>query len=104
MERRNEHAGLPAHERAHLPRVLCIHPRLEVGPEEGGGRGDGVFGGARVAVITAGWGGEIGVGVGGRRLGRRGGRDVGRCGVVPILVLWGRGRGPERVCIVRHCS
>jgi hypothetical protein len=38
MGRRNEHAGLPAQERTHLPRVLCVHPRLEVGPEEGGGR------------------------------------------------------------------
>jgi hypothetical protein len=49
-------AGVPAHERAHLPRVLCVHPRLEVGPEEGGGRGDWVVGVAGTV------GGEIGNG------------------------------------------
>jgi hypothetical protein len=71
MGRRNEHAGLPAHERTHLPHVLCVHPRVEVGPEEGGGQSDGVVGTARVKNVTTGWGGELGVGGGGRRLGRR---------------------------------
>ncbi|KAJ7814759.1 hypothetical protein B0H14DRAFT_3746956 [Mycena olivaceomarginata] len=35
MRGRDEDAGLPAHERTHLPCVICVHPRLEVGPEEG---------------------------------------------------------------------
>ncbi|KAJ7369156.1 hypothetical protein DFH08DRAFT_929065 [Mycena albidolilacea] len=61
-------AGVPAHERAHLPRVLCVHPRLEVGPEEGGGRGDWVVGVAGTV------GGEIGNGWNLRRTQRNGGR------------------------------
>jgi hypothetical protein len=56
MRGRDEDAGLPAHERTHLPCVICVHPRLEVGPEEGGGWGDGV---ACACVATAVGGSEI---------------------------------------------
>ncbi|KAJ7814752.1 hypothetical protein B0H14DRAFT_3149306 [Mycena olivaceomarginata] len=84
MGGRDEHAGVPAHGRAHLPRILCVHPRLDIGPEEGGARGDWVVG--AVGAV----GGEIGIG------GRRRGRDV-RLAVIPVLVL-----GLERVCVVRH--
>ncbi|KAJ7369205.1 hypothetical protein DFH08DRAFT_796993 [Mycena albidolilacea] len=77
--RRDEHAGIPVHERAHLLHVLWVHPRLGVGPGEGSRRGDWVVGTARADV--AGAGGEIG---GGQRRKRE--RDV-RLAVVPVLVL-----------------
>ncbi|KAF8207733.1 hypothetical protein K438DRAFT_1755154 [Mycena galopus ATCC 62051] len=35
--RGDDDGRLPPHEGTHLPCVLCVHPRLEVGPEEGGG-------------------------------------------------------------------
>jgi hypothetical protein len=90
MGRRNEYAGLPAHERTHLPRVLCVHPRLEVGPEEGGGRGCW-WCPCCWCYRWAGWQDWCGwrSKKGGKK--RTPGRDAGRCGVVPILVLGGRG-------------
>jgi hypothetical protein len=43
MGGRDEDAGLPAHERTHLSRVLCVHPRLEVGPAEAVGGAMGLL-------------------------------------------------------------
>lgn len=77
--RRNAHARLPAHEHAHLPRILSVHPRLEFAPEEGG---------RRVALRL------------GLRLGLVRGRSVGRgavgCGC-------GEARVPGALWHVRGC-
>ncbi|KAJ7433375.1 hypothetical protein B0H11DRAFT_1939512 [Mycena galericulata] len=80
----DSHAGVPAHERARLPRALCVHPWLEVGPEEGRRRGDAHAAQARVrrvrVRVAAGAGDGIRAQVGGRGtagIGGHGGIRVG---------------------------
>jgi hypothetical protein len=68
---------------AHLPRVLCVYPRLEVGPEEGGGL---LVLPAPVLLVPV------------ERLEED--EEEGEMyalAVVPVPVL-----GLERVCVVRH--
>ncbi|KAJ7878322.1 hypothetical protein B0H14DRAFT_3130008 [Mycena olivaceomarginata] len=71
--RRDDDGRLPPHEGTHLPRVLCVHPRLEVGPEEGGGGCDCGGGGGvtrrhcHIGAGVGGGGGRVGGGVIGKR-------------------------------------